>query len=108
MTEDTSSNHKEATNLVMYLKRLLLAGVVKRGSELFLFTDNEVAERTYFRGSSQSSRLHQNNFGITEDGIEWKIDHTLHLDFWKAHDRSGYGWGISSGTIKWSDGQTKN
>ena len=58
MTEDTSSNYKEATNLVLYLKRVISSGKVKRGSELFLFTDNEVAERTYFRDSSKSSRLH--------------------------------------------------
>ena len=44
---------------MIYLKRSICAGVVKRGSELFLFTDNEVTECTYFRGSSQSSRLHQ-------------------------------------------------
>ena len=59
MTEDTSSNYKEETNLVLYLKRLLRTGTVKQGSELYLFTDNEVAERTYFCGSSQSSRLHE-------------------------------------------------
>ena len=58
MTEDTSSNYKEATNLVLYLKRSIRSGKVKRGSELFLFTDNEVTECTYFRGSLKSSRLH--------------------------------------------------
>ena len=58
MTEDTSSNYKEATNLVLYLKRLLRAGTIRRGSELFSFTDNEVAKHTYFRGSLKSSRLH--------------------------------------------------
>ena len=59
MTEDTSFNYKEASNLVLCLKRLLCDGAVKRGSELYLSTDNEIAECTYFRGSSQSSRLHQ-------------------------------------------------
>ena len=59
MTEDTSSNYKEATNLVLYLKRLLCTRTIRRGSELFFFTNNEVAERIYFRGSSQSCLLHE-------------------------------------------------
>ena len=59
MTLETSSNYKEATNLVFHLRRLIASGEIERGSEIFLFTDNEVAERTYFRGSSHSSDLHQ-------------------------------------------------
>ena len=31
MTKDTSSNYKEATNLVLYLKRAISSGKVKRG-----------------------------------------------------------------------------
>ena len=59
MTLETSSNYTEATNLVFHLRRLIASGEIERGSEIFLFTDNEVAERTYFRGSSHSSDLHQ-------------------------------------------------
>ena len=59
MTEDMSSYCKEATNLVFYLKRSIRFWKVKQGSELFLFINNEVAERIHFRGSSKSSRLHQ-------------------------------------------------
>ena len=59
MTEDTSSNYKEATNLVLYLKRLLRTGTIRQGSELFFFTNNKVAECTYFRGLSQSCLLHE-------------------------------------------------
>ena len=58
ITKDTLSNYKEATNLVLYLKRSIRSGKVKLGSELFLFRDNKVAECTYFCCSSKSSRLH--------------------------------------------------
>ena len=59
MTAETSLNYKETTKLVFHLKRMIASGQIKRGSEIFLFTDNEVAERTYFRGSSHSPQLHQ-------------------------------------------------
>ena len=59
MTAETLSNYKEATNLVFHLKRLIASGENERGSEIFLFMDNEVAKRTYFRGSSHSLQLHQ-------------------------------------------------
>ena len=83
--------------MMMYLKRLLRTGVVKRVSELFLFTANEVAERTYFRGSSLSSRLHQMTLEL------WKIelDGELIIRFiWILGKRM-----ISQGTdgVSWAD-----
>ena len=59
MTAETLSNYKDATNLVFHFKKLSASGEIERGSEIFLFTDNEVAKQTYFRGSSHSLHLHQ-------------------------------------------------
>ena len=59
MTVEISSKYKEATNLVFHLKRLIASGEIERGSEMILFTDNEVAKRTYFKDSSHSLQLHQ-------------------------------------------------
>ena len=59
MTDDTSSNYKKATNLVLYLKNLLQEDDIKQGLKMYLFIDNEVAEKTYFRGLSHSSKLHE-------------------------------------------------
>ena len=64
MIDYTSSNYKEATNLVFYLKRMILDGKIKQVSELSLFTDNEVAEQTFFRESLNNSMLHQMIVGL--------------------------------------------
>ena len=50
LINDMSSNYKEATNLVFYLKRMMLDGKSEQVSEIFLFTDN---------GLLHSSMLHQ-------------------------------------------------
>ena len=59
MTAETYSNYKEATNLMLHFKRIIASEEIERGLEIFVFMDNEVAERTYFRGSSHSLQLHQ-------------------------------------------------
>ena len=56
--KDTSSNYKEATNLVQRVRTLLEEGTIPKGSELWVFTDNTTAERCYYRGSSKSKELH--------------------------------------------------
>lgn len=43
MTNDISSNYKEATNLLFHLKIMILDSEIKQGSEIFLFMGNEVA-----------------------------------------------------------------
>jgi hypothetical protein len=45
--------------LIIRAKALIREGKLKPGSELFVFTDNSVAERTYYKGSSSSPKLHQ-------------------------------------------------
>jgi hypothetical protein len=59
VTKGESSNFCEAGNLVIRLKRMVAAGELAKGAEVFVFTDNMVVERTYFRGSSKNSKLHQ-------------------------------------------------
>jgi hypothetical protein len=54
VTKGKSSNFREAGNLVIRLKRMVAAGELAKGAEVFVFTDNMVAERTYFRGSSKT------------------------------------------------------
>ena len=61
-TEDVereeSSNFREACNLVIKVIRMVKAGQIKKGSEVFSFTNNEVMERTYTKGSSKNPKLH--------------------------------------------------
>ena len=54
-----SSNFREGYNLVLRLEDLLKSGKVKRGTELWLFTDNAVSESAFNKGSSKSKLLHE-------------------------------------------------
>jgi hypothetical protein len=61
-TEDTSnksSNFRELYNLVLKIEELVKDGTIKRGSEIFVFTDNFVAERAFHNGSAKSRLLHE-------------------------------------------------
>lgn len=51
-----SSNYKELTNLVETIESEADRGTLS-GAELFLFTDNSVAESCYFKGTSRSRKL---------------------------------------------------
>ena len=77
MIDYTSSNYKEATNLVFHLKRLILDGKIKQGSEIFLFMDNEVVEQTYLRELLHSSLLQQMIVGLRE--LEMSGDLIIHF-----------------------------
>jgi hypothetical protein len=55
---DRSSNFREAYNLVLRVERMVQTGEYKRGTELFIFTDNFVSERAFYKGSSSSRLLH--------------------------------------------------
>ena len=59
VTENESSNFRESANLVHSLRTYLKSGRIEQGSEVFICTDNAVAESTYFKGSSKSSKLHE-------------------------------------------------
>jgi hypothetical protein len=56
VTTDDSSNFREAGDLIIRTKALIREGKLKEGSELFVFTDNSVAERTFYKGSSLLGR----------------------------------------------------
>jgi hypothetical protein len=45
--------------LIIWAKALIREGKLKPGLELFVFTNNLVAERTYYKGSLSSPKLHQ-------------------------------------------------
>jgi len=73
VTEGESSNFREAGNLVIRLKRMVQSGELAKGSEVFVFTDNMVAESTYFRGSSKNSKLHQLILGLRKMEMEGEL-----------------------------------
>ena len=52
-----SSNHRELGNFVLFLERAVRNGTIPRGCEIFLFTDNFVSERAYFRGTASTKSL---------------------------------------------------
>ena len=54
--QEKSSNWRELKNLVEAIRDLAEEGKLE-GCEVFLFTDNSVAERAYFRGTSTSRSL---------------------------------------------------
>ena len=58
VSENESSNFRESANLVNSLKSHLKNGKIPPGTEVFICTDNAVAESTYFKGSSKSPKLH--------------------------------------------------
>ena len=43
--------------MVFSLKKFLELGIIKKGTELWIFTDNMVAEATFYKGSSKGSKL---------------------------------------------------
>ena len=51
---ESSSNFREGYNLVLRLKRLVEEGAMDRGTELWIFTDNAVAESSFNKGASKS------------------------------------------------------
>jgi hypothetical protein len=55
---DSSSNVRELLNLVIKIEELAERGELHEGSELFVFTDNFVAEQAFHNGSSKSKKLH--------------------------------------------------
>lgn len=53
----SSSNFREMLNFVNWLERSLHTGIIQRGCEIFLFTDNFVTERCFYRGTASSRVL---------------------------------------------------
>ena len=76
-SQESSSNFREAANLVLNLKNMLESEELSRGSEVFIFTDNFVFERTFYKGSSNSKLLH--DIVIELRGMEMKGDIIVHV-----------------------------
>mmetsp|Transcript_13380 Transcript_13380/g.19133 ORF Transcript_13380/g.19133 Transcript_13380/m.19133 type:complete len:439 (-) Transcript_13380:1232-2548(-) len=60
VVDNRSSNFRELHNFVVSMKFYLREGKIKQGSELFIFTDNSVAESSFYNGCSKSSKLLHN------------------------------------------------
>jgi hypothetical protein len=61
-TEDTSnksSNFRELYNLVLKIEELVKNRTIKQGSEIFVSTDNFVAEHAFHNGLAKSRLLHE-------------------------------------------------
>ena len=54
-----SSNLREAYNHVLGLEDQIKSGVIKSGTEVFVFTDNSTTESVFTKGSSKSKLLHE-------------------------------------------------
>ena len=76
-SQESSSNFREAANLVLKLKSMLESEELSRGSEVFIFTDNFVFERTFYKGSSNSKLLH--DIVIELRGTEIRGDIIVHV-----------------------------
>jgi hypothetical protein len=57
VTRKSSSNFRELLNLVLKLERMAQEGRLDKCIEIFMFTDNMVAEQAFFRGTSRSPTL---------------------------------------------------
>jgi hypothetical protein len=53
-----SSNFREFTNFVRMVEQLVRGGKLKKGTEIFLFTDNFVTEIIWHKGTARSVLLH--------------------------------------------------
>lgn len=59
VTDAKSSNFRQGANLVIRLKKMVKCGRIQKGTEVFICTDNQVAESTYFKGLAESCKLHE-------------------------------------------------
>jgi hypothetical protein len=54
---NNSCNHREMANFVFFLEKAICTGLIPRGTEIFLFTDNFVTKRAFFQGSASTKSL---------------------------------------------------
>jgi len=95
-----SSNFRELVNQVNQLEDMLRSGRIKKGAEVFLFTDNSTAERTYHRGNSKSRLLYELVLRLRKLRMEGQL--FVHL-IWVAGTRM-----IAQGTDGVSRGDLHN
>jgi len=81
---DSSSNARELLNLVIKIKDLAERGELHEGSELFVLTDNFVAEQAFHNGSSKSKKLH----ALVQRVRKLEMNHSLFVHLvWVAGTR---------------------
>lgn len=59
ISKDRSSNFREAYNLVLQIEDMSHSGSLINGTELWVFTDNSVAEFSFTKGTSSDKLLHE-------------------------------------------------
>lgn len=79
-----SSNWREFYNQVLGLERGVADGSIPRGTEVFMFTNNFVTERAYFKGTSKNKDLFELVLRLRK--LEMKGELFIHL-IWVAGTR---------------------
>ncbi len=78
-SEDTSSNFRELRNIVDAIALDYERGLLD-GYELFFFTDNQVAEKAYYKGTSSSRQLFELVLRLRKIEMEGRmIIHVIHI-----------------------------
>jgi len=77
--ENESSNYRELRNLIEALEEAAIGGDLQ-GCEIFMFTDNDVAEKAFFNGTSSSRSLFELvlRLRMLELHGGWKL-HVVHV-----------------------------
>ena len=76
---EESSNYRELRNLVESLREFLIEKQV-RGAEIFLFTDNSVAEAAYWKGNSSSRKLFELVLEMKQMEYDFELQlHVVHV-----------------------------
>jgi len=97
---DSFSNVRELLNLVIKFEEVAKRGELHKGSELFVFTDNFVAEQAFHNGSSKSKKLH----ALVQRVRKLEMNHSLFVHLiWVAGTRM-----IGQGTDRASRGDMSN
>ena len=102
--EESSSNWKEFTNVILAIKEEVNEGNIFR-TEVFIFTHNSTVEGTFNKGSSPTKRIFELVLELQK--LEHELEIVLHV-FWvsgeqmkKTRDR----WGVlgrhEPGRLKW-------
>ena len=97
---ERSSNQREMVNFVIFLEQMLRANKVQPGSEIFVFTDNQVTESAFHRGTSSSRALFELVLRLRQLEMEGRLFLRV---IWVAGTRM-----IAQGTDGFSRGDLEN
>ena len=97
---DKSSNFREMYNFARKLTQMLEQGKLRPGTELFVFTDNQVTESAFFKGTSKSKQLFELVLDLKKLEMQGQV--FLHV-IWVAGTRM-----IAQGTDGFSRGDLEN